>query len=111
MLFHISRNGAANHRGNDVIVTEGSTQTLVGRFSYGPLDMSNLTGEKVDVHLMKEPPAGEWSYISTQLTDKHGKISFVVPREHSMSFGIYPVRMLVRGDHTMLHLRYYKSGG
>jgi len=97
------RNGAANHRGNDVIVTEGCPQVLVGRFSYGPLDMSALTGEKVDVHIMKEPP-GEWTYISTQLTDKHGKISFVVPREHSMSFGIYPVRMLVRGDHTMLHL-------
>ena len=48
------RNGAANHRGNDVIVTEGTPQVLVGRFSYGPLDMSALSGEKVDVHIMKE---------------------------------------------------------
>ena len=50
------RNGAANHRGNDVIVTEGTSQVLVGRFSYGPLDMSALSGEKVDVHIMKEVP-------------------------------------------------------
>ena len=47
------RNGAANHRGNDVIVREGAPQTLTAKFSYGPLDMSALTGEKVDIHIMK----------------------------------------------------------
>ena len=52
------RNGAANHRANDVIVRDGSPQTLTARFSYGPLDMAALTGEKVDIHIMKEPPAG-----------------------------------------------------
>lgn len=52
------RNGAANHRANDVIVRDGSPQTLIARFSYGPLDMAALTGEKVDIHIMKEPPAG-----------------------------------------------------
>lgn len=41
------RNGAANHRGNDVIVLEGRDQVLHGRFSYGPFDMSVLSGEKV----------------------------------------------------------------
>ena len=24
--------------------------------------------------------------------------------QHTMGYGIYPVRMLVRGDHTMLHM-------
>ena len=38
------RNGAPNHRGNDVIVKEGNRQVLSGRFSYGPLDMVALTG-------------------------------------------------------------------
>ena len=38
------RNGAPNHRGNDVIVKEGNRQVLNGRFSYGPLDMAALTG-------------------------------------------------------------------
>ena len=41
------RNGAANHRGNDVIVLEGRDQVLHGRFNYGPFDMSVLSGEKV----------------------------------------------------------------
>ena len=41
------RNGAPNHRGNDVIVKEGNAQHLVGRFSYGPLDMAALTGKNL----------------------------------------------------------------
>ena len=46
------RNGAANHRGNDVIVLEGRDQILHGRFSYGPFDMSVLSGEKVEEGLL-----------------------------------------------------------
>ena len=41
------RNGAANHRGNDVIALEGKEQVLTGKFSYGPFDMAVLSGEKV----------------------------------------------------------------
>jgi len=41
------QNVAPNHRANDVIVLEGRTQTVVGRFMYGPLDVVSLTGEKV----------------------------------------------------------------
>jgi len=54
-----SRNGAPNHRANDVLVREGHAQTLNARFSYGPLDMAALTGERVDVHVMRDPPAGK----------------------------------------------------
>ena len=87
------RNGAANHRGNDVIVLEGKDQVLHGRFSYGSFDMAVLSGEKVatfsfkiflkillqvDIHIMKEPPNGQWSLLDTQLTDKAGRVSFKV---------------------------------
>jgi len=41
------KNGASNHRGNDLILVEGRDQILQGRFSYGPFDMSVLSGEKV----------------------------------------------------------------
>lgn len=54
---------------------EGAPQTLAARFSYGPLDMAALTGEKVDVHIMKDPPAGDWVLVATELTDKHGRIT------------------------------------
>ena len=98
------RNGAANHRANDAIVTEGSPQILSGRFSYGPLDMAALTGEKVDLHIMKDPPVGDWQHVATEVTDKHGRISFTLPPNHTMGYGVFPVRMLVRGDHSMLHM-------
>lgn len=83
---------------------ENSPQTLHARFSYGPLDMSALTGERVDIHIMKEPPAGDWILVSTEVTDKTGRLTYTLPPNHTMGYGIYPVRMLVRGDHTMLHM-------
>ena len=98
------RNGAANHRGNDVIVRDGSAQTLTARFSYGPLDMAALTGERIDIHVMKEPPAGDWILVATEVTDKTGRITYTLSAPHVMGYGIYPVRMVVRGDHTMLHM-------
>jgi hypothetical protein len=66
--------------------------------------MSALTGEKVDIHVMKEPPAGDWILVTTALTDKSGRITFTLDPPHVMGYGVYPVRMVVRGDHTMLHM-------
>ncbi|XP_030386632.1 protein retinal degeneration B isoform X2 [Scaptodrosophila lebanonensis] len=94
------KNVAANHRANDVIVQEGREQRLNARFMYGPLDMITLHGEKVDVHIMKDPPAGEWTFLSTEVTDKNGRISYSIPDHLSLGYGIYPVKMVVRGDHT-----------
>jgi len=56
--FFLSRNRTANHRANDVLVKEGANQHIVAKFSYGLLDMGVLSGEKVDVHIMKDPPNG-----------------------------------------------------
>lgn len=53
------KNVTANHRANDVIVRDGQPQKLSARFMYGPLDMITLAGERVDIHVMKEPP-GEY---------------------------------------------------
>ncbi|XP_064120298.1 protein retinal degeneration B-like [Macrobrachium nipponense] len=94
------KNVAANHRGNDVIVREGAPQCLQARFMYGPLDMVALSGEKVDIHIMSDPPGGDWQQISTEVTDKNGRITFTIPPERSLLCGMYPVKMVVRGDHT-----------
>lgn len=88
-----------NHRANDIILGEGDTQVLQARFMYGPLDMVALTGEKVDIHVMKETPAGEWCQLSTEVTDKGGRIVYQIPPEKSLGLGIYPVRMIVRSVH------------
>jgi len=87
-----------------VIVLEGREQVIQGRFSYGPLDMAALSAELVDLHIMKEPPSGEWTYLSTETTDKSGRISCTLGQGSTMGFGVYPVRAVVRGDHTFLHL-------
>lgn len=63
---------------------------------YGPLDMVTLTGEKVDVYIMKDPPMGEWSQLATEVTDKNGRIYYSVPCDKTLGYGIYPVKMVVR---------------
>lgn len=83
----------ANHRANDVIVREGAPQTLTARFMYGPLDMITLTGEKVDIHVMKDVPVGEWLHLSTEVTDKTGRVTFTLPEEKALSYGLYPVKV------------------
>ncbi|NWI56330.1 PITM2 protein, partial [Calyptomena viridis] len=67
---------------------------------YGPLDMVTLTGEKVDIHIMTQPPSGEWVYFDTEISNSSGRISYVIPENRRLGIGVYPVKMVVRGDHT-----------
>ncbi|KAK2837229.1 hypothetical protein Q5P01_014441 [Channa striata] len=94
------RNVTANHRVNDAVFTEDSQQVVTGRFMYGPLDMVTLAGEKVDLNIMTQPPSGEWVYFSTEVTNSSGRVSFVIPEDKRLGIGVYPVKMVVRGDHT-----------
>ncbi|XP_068937824.1 membrane-associated phosphatidylinositol transfer protein 2 isoform X3 [Petaurus breviceps papuanus] len=94
------RNVAANHRINDAVANEDGPQTLTGRFMYGPLDMVTLTGEKVDIHIMTQPPSGEWVHFDTLITSSSGRISYTIPEEQRLGIGVYPIKMVVRGDHT-----------
>ncbi|XP_015798553.3 membrane-associated phosphatidylinositol transfer protein 2 [Nothobranchius furzeri] len=94
------RNVTANHRVNDAVFTEDGLQTVTGRFMYGPLDMVTLTGEKIDVHIMTQPPSGEWVYFDTELTNSSGRVSYVIPDGRRLGIGVFPVKMVVRGDHT-----------
>nr|XP_029513263.1 membrane-associated phosphatidylinositol transfer protein 2-like isoform X6 [Oncorhynchus nerka] len=94
------RNVTANHRVNDAVFSEDGTQLVMGRFMYGPLDMVTLTGEKIDIHIMTQPPSGEWVYFETELTNSSGRISYVIPESKRLGIGVYPVKLVVRGDHT-----------
>ncbi|XP_066507090.1 membrane-associated phosphatidylinositol transfer protein 2 isoform X2 [Hoplias malabaricus] len=94
------RNVTANHRVNDAVFTEDGVQMVTGRFMYGPLDMVTLTGEKIDIHIMTQPPSGEWVFFDTELTNNSGRISYVIPESKRLGIGVYPVKMVVRGDHT-----------
>uniref|UniRef100_A0A3Q3BJX0 Phosphatidylinositol transfer protein membrane associated 2 n=1 Tax=Kryptolebias marmoratus TaxID=37003 RepID=A0A3Q3BJX0_KRYMA len=94
------RNVTANHRVNDAVFTEGDPQLITGRFMYGPLDMVTLAGEKVDLHIMTQPPSGEWVYFSTEVTNSSGRVSFNISEDKRLGIGVYPIKMVVRGDHT-----------
>uniref|UniRef100_A0AAY4DSE2 Membrane-associated phosphatidylinositol transfer protein 3 n=1 Tax=Denticeps clupeoides TaxID=299321 RepID=A0AAY4DSE2_9TELE len=94
------RNVTSNHRVNDVIATEDGQQMLVGRFMYGPLDMVTLTGEKVDIFLMTEPQSGRWVHFDTEVTNSSGRVSYTIPKAKKLGVGVYPVRMVVKGDQT-----------
>uniref|UniRef100_A0A3P9IXS0 Phosphatidylinositol transfer protein membrane associated 2 n=1 Tax=Oryzias latipes TaxID=8090 RepID=A0A3P9IXS0_ORYLA len=93
-------NVTANHRVNDAVFTEDSQQIVTGRFMYGPLDMVTLAGEKVDLHIMTQPPSGEWVYFCTEVTNNSGRVSFIIPEDKRLGIGVYPIKMVVRGDHT-----------
>ncbi|XP_049748622.1 membrane-associated phosphatidylinositol transfer protein 1 isoform X2 [Elephas maximus indicus] len=95
-----SQNVTSNHRANDTVVCEGRPQVLNGRFMYGPLDVVTLTGEKVDIYVMTQPLSGKWIHFGTEVTNSSGRLAFPVPSERALGIGVYPVRMVVRGDHT-----------
>lgn len=120
------QNVTANHRVNDAVFTEDSQQVVTGRFMYGPLDMVTLAGEKVislqhthrlmsvvallvcahvfcnpvqvDLHIMTQPPSGEWMYFNTEVTNSSGRVSFIIPEDKCLGIGVYPVKMVVRWD-------------
>nr|CAG4638237.1 EOG090X00NX [Cyclestheria hislopi] len=98
------KNIGANHRANDVIVKDGLPQTIVARFMYGPLDMVALSGEKVDIHLLRDATCAEWDLVATEVTDKTGRLVCTLPTERTLGLGLHPVKMVVRGDHTYADL-------
>ena len=55
-----------------------------------------LAGEKVDIHIMKDAPAGEWTHLSTEVTDKNGRITYKIPDDKALEHGLYPIKMIVR---------------
>ncbi|CAF0833193.1 unnamed protein product [Brachionus calyciflorus] len=95
------RKFSANHRANDVIVLEDKEQILSAKFSYGPLDFA-LSGEKIDIYIMSKPSSnnGEWKFYASELTDSHGKIKYVIPKEKRLPLGMYQIKMVVKCDHT-----------
>lgn len=53
---------------------------------------------QIDLHIMTQPPSGEWVYFNTEVTNSSGRVSFVVPEDKRLGIGVYPVKMVVRLD-------------
>lgn len=64
-------------------------------------------GEKIDIHIMKDAPAGEWQLLSTEVTDKNGRVSYTIPSEKAFGYGIYPIKMVVRQVTFLILTQYF----
>lgn len=95
---------SSNHRGNDILILEGQPQVLSARFSYGPLDLVSLSGEKVDVYLKDHFNNEVWTLLDTVVTDKNGRLMYQLNDQQICSVGFHPVKMVVKGDHTVCSL-------
>lgn len=61
------------------------------------IDKINIfKGEKVDIHVIRESGNGEWTHEATEDSDKNGRVTYTIPENKSLGFGIYPVKMVVR---------------
>ena len=49
---------------------------------------------------MKNPPSGDWTYTATAVTDGNGRATHTMADAKHLPQGMYPVKMVVRGDHT-----------
>lgn len=55
-----------------------------------------LLSPQVDIHIMTQPPSGEWVYFDTEISNSSGRISYVIPENRRLGIGVYPVKMVVR---------------
>ena len=55
---------------------------------------------QVDIHIMRNPSSGDWTYLGTEVTDGSGRATHTIASAHRLPQGMYPVKMVVRGDHT-----------
>lgn len=55
---------------------------------------NSLLGEKVDIYIMEE--TADWTVLSTEVTDKNGRVLYTISSDKAFGFGVYPVKMIVR---------------
>lgn len=63
-------------------------------FCFLPLNVVRVA--QVDIHIMTQPPSGEWVYFDTEISNSSGRISYVIPENRRLGIGVYPVKMVVR---------------
>eukprot|EP01135_Chromosphaera_perkinsii_P006050 Nk52_evm4s386 gene=Nk52_evmTU4s386 len=90
-----------NHRGRDSVVVYGQPQVISGKFAYGPLDLAYLKMELVDVYIYT---GSKWQYFDTVTTNTAGVAEYVIPEDRRLGLGSFPVKLLVKGDHSLAEL-------
>ncbi|KAF6729725.1 Membrane-associated phosphatidylinositol transfer protein 2 [Oryzias melastigma] len=102
------RNVTANHRVNDAVFHRGQPTSRDGPLHVRPFGHGDFSWGKASasfvlrsiLHIMTQPPSGEWVYFCTEVTNSSGRVSFIIPEDKRLGIGVYPIKMVVRGDHT-----------
>ncbi|SHO55936.1 lipin/Ned1/Smp2 family protein [Vibrio quintilis] len=82
------------HMAHDVLVTEGDTAVMVGKFDYDFALHKDLEDESVHAYIFGTGMT-EWEYLGDYTTDSDGKVYINLGRR---SAGDYRVYMVVAGD-------------
>ena len=45
---------------------------------------------------MNNQSTGEWVYLGTAVTDKHGRLQYTIPKDKMLPQGMHPVKVVVR---------------
>lgn len=103
--------GSSNHRVRDLVVHEGETQWLLGKFAYGVND-KDIHDETVEVYVQRGCTGG-WEKLGEARTtndgdhatvagveDTGGRVYFEVPTARALGLGRHRIWMSVAGDRT-----------
>uniref|UniRef100_A0A3B4XQH0 Membrane-associated phosphatidylinositol transfer protein 3 n=1 Tax=Seriola lalandi dorsalis TaxID=1841481 RepID=A0A3B4XQH0_SERLL len=55
---------------------------------------------RVDILLMTQPQSGRWVHFDTEVTNSSGRVTYTIPKSKKLSLGVYPIKMVVKGDQT-----------
>ena len=58
---------------------------------------------------MKDVKAGEWVLFSTEVTDKTGRITYQIPQDKALNYGVYPIKMIVRYETSLFIFKVIRS--
>lgn len=104
--------GAARHRGRDLLLRETDEQWALAKLAYGAAD-DDLEDEDVDVWLLRD--CTTWERLGTatstddggvphptveRIEDDGGRIYFRIPEARRLGPGRHRVHFVVRGDHS-----------
>lgn len=102
--------GSPTHRGRDLFLTPGQDQWIIGKFAYFTVIDKDISGEEVDIYLLRNCQ-GPWEKLATVKTtddgdhptiegveDSGGRVYYKIPAEKALGPGLHRVHMVVAGD-------------
>jgi phosphatidate phosphatase PAH1 len=87
-----------HHRGYDLVLGQGQTAPVRGKFHYGDL-YKDLEGERVGCWIRQAGGSG-WTHVGDAVTNGDGRAQFAFPSAVVPSAGTYFVKWVVYGDLT-----------